>query len=217
MRCLGLCVALAFGLALPTPACAVPQPKPAIGCAASAPYDTAIERAAQRFAMSPELIRAVIAAESAGKVFAVSSKGAMGLMQLMPATYRELRDRHGLGVDPFDPCDNILAGTAYLRALFDRYGDPGFLAAYNAGPGRYEAYLTGRKRLPAETIAYVARLSQQMLAPPATAEPRAAPDPEAWRRSGLFAGTPEGVETEEQPRAPGSPDTLFVPRKGTPQ
>lgn len=217
MRSLGRCAALAIGLALPTPACAAPQPKPAIGCAANAPYDGAIERAAQRFAMSPALIRAVIAAESAGKVFAVSSKGAMGLMQLMPATYRELRDRHGLGTDPFDPCDNILAGTAYLRALLDRYGDPGFLAAYNAGPGRYEAYLRGRKRLPAETIAYVARLSQQMLAPPTTAEPRAAPDPDAWRRSGLFAGTPEGVETEEQTRAPGSPDTLFVTRKDTPQ
>ncbi|MBU6299154.1 MAG: lytic transglycosylase domain-containing protein, partial [Alphaproteobacteria bacterium] len=64
--------------------------------------------------------------------------------------------RYGLGDDPFNARDNILAGTAYLRQMFDRFGD-GFLAAYNAGPGRYQAYLDGRQSLPAETLSYLMR------------------------------------------------------------
>src|SRR3546814_3022380 len=82
--------------------------------------------------------------ESRGDVRAVSPKGAMGLMQLMPDTWASLRVRLGLGANPYDPRDNILAGAAYLREMHDRYGSPGFLAAYNAGPGRYEEYLAGR-------------------------------------------------------------------------
>src|SRR3546814_5730962 len=74
--------------------------------------------------------------ESRGDVRAVSPKGAMGLMQLMPDTWASLRVRLGLGANPYDPRDNILAGAAYLREMHDRYGSPGFLAAYNAGPGR---------------------------------------------------------------------------------
>ena len=53
----------------------------------------------------------------------------MGLMQIMPKTWIELRARYGLGADPYDPHDNILAGAAYIRQLHDRYGSPGFLAA----------------------------------------------------------------------------------------
>ena len=120
-----------------------------------------IEAAAARFALPGELVRAVIAAESDGRPDAVSSAGAMGLMQLMPGTWAMLRARLGLGPDPFDPADNILAGAAYLRELLDRYGDPGFLAAYNAGPGRYEESLAGRP-LPAETRAYVARIATHL-------------------------------------------------------
>ena len=82
----------------------------------------------------------------------------MGLMQIMPETWAELRLRYGLGNDPYDPHDNILAGTAYLRELRDRYGSPGFLAAYNAGPARYEEHLAGRP-LPAETQAYLQKLA----------------------------------------------------------
>jgi hypothetical protein len=89
---------------------------------------------------------------------AFSPKGAMGLMQLMPATWTALRDRYCLGRDPFDPHDNILAGAAFLRAMHDRYGSPGFLAAYNAGPGRYEDYRDRGRPLPPETLAYVATL-----------------------------------------------------------
>jgi soluble lytic murein transglycosylase-like protein len=120
-----------------------------------------VAEAAIRFAIPPAWIWAVMRAESAFEARAVSSAGAIGLMQVMPKTYAELRTRHGLGPDPFDPRDNILAGAAYLREMHDRYGSPGFLAAYNAGPARYEAYLAGRA-LPAETRAYVAALAPQI-------------------------------------------------------
>ena len=82
-------------------------------------------------------------------------------MQIMPATYEELRLKHALGPDPFDPGDNILAGAAYLSEMFERYGEGGFLAAYNAGPQRYKEYLKGRP-LPAETINYVAGLASKL-------------------------------------------------------
>lgn len=138
-------------------------------CAASAeavasdggPHAGFVAEAAMRFAIPQTWIWAVMRTESAFEVRAVSSAGAIGLMQVMPKTYAELRMRYGLGADPFDPRDNILAGAAYLREMHDRYGSPGFLAAYNAGPARYEAYLAGRA-LPAETRAYVAALAPQL-------------------------------------------------------
>lgn len=117
-----------------------------------------INEASQRFAIAPNWIRSVLSIESAGDVHARSPKGAMGLMQIMPATWAELRERYNLGSDPYNPRDNILAGTAYLRELLDRYGLPGVFAAYNAGPSRYEEHLAGGS-LPGETRAYVARLA----------------------------------------------------------
>jgi hypothetical protein len=86
----------------------------------------------------------------------------MGLMQLMPETWAESRDQYDLGADPFDPRTNILAGTAYLKAMQDRFGYPALFAAYNAGPGRYEAHLGDGKPLPAETRAYVACIEQML-------------------------------------------------------
>ncbi|WP_192250552.1 lytic transglycosylase domain-containing protein [Mesorhizobium caraganae] len=121
------------------------------------PFAAPIAEASHRFRVPQRWIRAVMHLESARDPRAVSRKGALGLMQIMPGTWAELRLRHQLGRDPYDPRDNILAGTAYLRELYDRYGSPGFLAAYNAGPRRYEASLKGRP-LPAETRAYVATL-----------------------------------------------------------
>jgi len=91
-----------------------------------------------------------------------SGAGAMGLMQVMPATYEELRDRHELGGDPFDPHDNIMAGVAYMREMYDIYGSPGFLAAYNAGPGRLDDYLTNNRGLPDETRRYVASIGPNL-------------------------------------------------------
>jgi len=122
------------------------------------PYAVHIAEAARRFNIPVAWIRAVMQIESRGQRHAVSPKGAMGLMQIMPDTWMELRTHYALAGDPFDPHDNILAGAAYLRELHDRYGSPGFLAAYNAGPRRYEDYLDGRRSLPPETGAYVATL-----------------------------------------------------------
>ncbi|PKP95823.1 MAG: lytic transglycosylase [Alphaproteobacteria bacterium HGW-Alphaproteobacteria-14] len=120
--------------------------------------DVHVREAAQRFGIPEHWIYAVIRIESAGRTRAVSSAGAMGLMQLMPGTWARQRDRFALGSDPFDPRDNIMAGTSYLREMYDRYGAPGFLAAYNAGPGRYEAWRAGRRSLPLETRRYVAKI-----------------------------------------------------------
>ena len=119
------------------------------------PYADHIAEASQRFGVPIAWIRAVMRAESAGDPRAISRKGAMGLMQIMPETWAGLRLRHRLGADPYDPRDNIIAGAGYIRELFDRYGSPGWIAAYNAGPGRYEDSLKGRA-LPGETRAYVA-------------------------------------------------------------
>ena len=155
--------------------------------AARDPYSGLIAEAAQRFGISAAWIRAIIRVESRGDPRAVSPKGAMGLMQLMPETWAALRVRYGLGRDPFNPQDNILAGAAYLREMYDRYGSPGFLAAYNAGPTRYEDYLARRASLPSETVAYVAQLlpllgSHDTVAPTFAT----APDPLAWRRAPIF-------------------------------
>ncbi|WP_079587694.1 lytic transglycosylase domain-containing protein [Bradyrhizobium lablabi] len=120
----------------------------------SDPLADVIDGASHRFGIPARWIRAVIDVESARDVRAGSPKGAMGLMQIMPETWAELRLRYDLGSDPYDPDDNILAGTAYLRELYDRYGSPGFLAAYNAGPARYEEHLAGRP-LPSATRVYL--------------------------------------------------------------
>ena len=97
--------------------------------------------------------------ESGGDEHSISPRGAMDLMQLMPSTWVELSVRYGLGLDPFDACDNILAGTAYLKEMHDRFGSAGFLAAYHAGPWRYEQHLVTGKPLPSQTTAYVAAVT----------------------------------------------------------
>lgn len=123
------------------------------------PFAIPIAEASVRFGIPEHWIRAVMAAESNNEPSAVSPKGAIGLMQVMPATYDELRTRYHLGPDPLHVRDNIIAGTAYLREMMDRFGPDGFLAAYNAGPGRYEEHLSGARSLPAETLAYVETLA----------------------------------------------------------
>ena len=122
------------------------------------PFTELVEQASRRFGVPARWIRAVLDVESAQDARAKSPKGAMGLMQIMPATWAELRERYNLGNDPYDPHDNILAGTAYLREMLDRYGSSGVFAAYNAGPSRYDEHLAGGS-LPDETRAYVAKLA----------------------------------------------------------
>ncbi|PWS39090.1 hypothetical protein DFH01_07575 [Falsiroseomonas bella] len=126
------------------------------------PWGPYIRQASQRFDVPERWIREVMRQESGGRVSATSRVGAMGLMQVMPGTYRELTRRYGLGGDPYHPWDNLMAGTAYLREMYDLYGAPAFLAAYNAGPRRLEDYLWGNRGLPTETRNYVARIGPRI-------------------------------------------------------
>jgi D-alanyl-D-alanine carboxypeptidase len=123
------------------------------------PWGPYIHEAAARFNVPEQWIRAVMQEESGGEEQAVSPVGAMGLMQVMPETYEELRVTYGLGADPFNPHDNILAGAAYIHEMYDEFGSPGFLAGYNAGPDRVESYLAGTARLPHETRHYIAAIA----------------------------------------------------------
>ncbi|WP_083967154.1 lytic transglycosylase domain-containing protein [Methylosinus sp. R-45379] len=150
---IGLAPACTLGGVLPAKAAPIERPTD------RDPYAVHVAEAARRFGIPAAWIRAVMQIESRGQRDAVSPKGAIGLMQIMPDTWSELRARYALAGDPFDPRDNIIAGTAYLRELHERYGSPGFLAAYNAGPRRYEDYRDGRRSLPSETAAYVAALA----------------------------------------------------------
>ncbi|HLT00917.1 MAG TPA: lytic transglycosylase domain-containing protein [Geminicoccaceae bacterium] len=158
-----------------------------------------VAEASARFSLPSEWIRRVIRAESGGRTHVggrpiVSRAGAMGLMQLMPATWAAMRARLGLGEDPHDPRDNILAGTAYLRLMYDRFGYPGLFGAYNAGPARYAAHLATGRPLPSETRAYLAAVA-------GAATPVPSPGPPA--RSELFvvrrgegAASPAGSRAE---------------------
>ena len=177
---------LALLLACAEPGMSLAQSGPEVRSSVTARYDRYISDAARRFNIPRSWIRRVMAVESTGDRNAVSRAGAMGLMQIMPATWMELRVRYHFGSDPFDPHDNILAGAAYLRELYDRYGSPGFLAAYNAGPTRYEQSLGGR-RLPHETLGYVEKLAPFLDAPDrAPTVMVAALDRRVWTISPLF-------------------------------
>ncbi len=149
-------------------------------------WQSFIDEAANRFSVPASWIRAVIQIESNGNPKALSPKGAVGLMQLMPNTYSELRVRYSLGADATDPHDNIVAGTAYLRDMHERFGTAGFIAAYNAGPQRYEEHLATGRPLPDETLAYVAKLAP-LLSTGSPADSRSITTEHAsWQLSPLF-------------------------------
>ncbi|QYA11912.1 lytic transglycosylase domain-containing protein [Rhizobium sp. AB2/73] len=193
-------------LALPVAALSQEQRAPAERASPTDPYAGPIAEAARRFGIPEAWIRAVMRVESRGDARAISPKGAIGLMQIMPATWTVLRARHGLGSDPYDPRDNILAGAAYLREMHDRYGSPGFLAAYNAGPARYEEFRDNGRPLPAETRAYVAVLAPMIgsddVAAPVTV---AAADPLAWTRAPLFIAQADGSVKADRRRGDDTP------------
>ena len=154
------------------------------------PFADHVAEASLRFGIPPHWIRAVQHVESRSNPHAVSPKGAMGLMQIMPETWTALRARHALGDDPFDPRDNIFAGAAYLREMHDRYGNvAAMLAAYNAGPGRYDEYLVSGRALPAETRDYVTALAPLLGGEPLPGAGFAAMPPPDWRETPLFAGS----------------------------
>jgi hypothetical protein len=164
-----------------------------------------ITEAATRFQMLEGWIKAVMKAESGGRTSKsghpiISPAGAMGLMQLLPMTYQDMRAQHGFGADPFEPRDNILAGGAYLRAMYDRFGYPGLFAAYNAGPERYEDYLRTGRALPAETLNYLATLGPDVL-------------------KGVISRHPAIIPTGDLPHADGAETvlkrTLFVVNYGS--
>lgn len=132
------------------------------------PWGPYIREASARFDVPELWIRSVMHVESGGKEYLdgqliTSGAGAMGLMQVMPQTYDELRQQYNLGDDPFDPHNNILAGVAYMREMYDIYGSPGFLAAYNAGPNRLDDYLSNNRPLPDETRHYVAMIGPNIV------------------------------------------------------
>ena len=159
-----IAVAAALGLLTLGKTAAAQQPTLPSSPSASTsdPIAGYVAEASQRFSILEAWIRAVMRVESAGEVGVTSSAGAMGLMQVMPQTYATLRARLGLGGNAYDPHDNIMASAAFLRDMHDRYGDAGFLAAYNAGPARYEEFRAGGRALPSETILYMARLGPML-------------------------------------------------------
>src|SRR5271165_4898037 len=131
------------------------------------PWGPYIREASAKYDVPEIWVRSLMRVESGGKEFVngsliTSGAGAMGLMQVMPATYDELRDRYNLGDDPYEPHDNIMAGVAYMREMYEIYGSPGFLAAYNAGPARLDDYLANLRPLPDETRHYVAMIGPNL-------------------------------------------------------
>jgi membrane-bound lytic murein transglycosylase B len=170
-----------------------------------------IAEASQRFAIPAAWIRSVINAESGGEAKAVSQKGAMGLMQLMPETWAEMRARYALGDDPFDPRANILAGTAYLKMMYDRFGYPALFAAYNAGAARYEQSLRTGKTLPAETLAYIAEVEKSLSGAPESTPGNPVMPIQIVSGTRLFftlSHTEGGIRGDENA---GPPNSLFVP------
>lgn len=154
------------------------------------PYLAFVTEASQRFNIRTSWIRGVMQMESGDDPRAVSAKGAMGLMQLMPATWAHLRSRYRLGSDPFDPHDNIVGGTAYLRELYDRFGVSGFLAAYNAGPDHFQDYRAGLRRLPDETKRYIATLEHMLPDLPVDGSLLVVANVSDWQRAALFIAAP---------------------------
>lgn len=196
-----------------------------------------IALAATRCGVPVAWIERVMHAESGGRTRMGgrpirSSKGAIGLMQLMPGTWAEMRGALGLGADPDHPGDNIVAGTCYLRRMYDRFGYPGLFGAYNAGPARYASWLAGRQPLPAETAAYLAKVGG--VAPPGREKPAAVtpqlfvalrgqgPRDRTDSREEITSAGPspeaDGLQTEGLPEAPQAAearDPLFAIRRGS--
>jgi soluble lytic murein transglycosylase-like protein len=131
-------------------------------------WNPLIAQASRKFDVPQAWIRAVMAAESGGRTLSgenrpiVSPAGAMGLMQLMPDTYNDMRVQYGLGPDPQDPHDNVFAGAAFLRRLFLSYGYPAMFSAYNDGPGNVADRLLRGSLLPEETRSYVLDITRAL-------------------------------------------------------
>lgn len=176
----GIALLLAFGIAAGSP---VRAEATGAGAARPACAPHAAE-AARRSRLSEAVILRVMHVESRGRANAMSPKGAMGCMQIMPRTWRDLSARYRLGSDPWNARFNMIGGALYLAELARQFGFPGAYAAYNAGPARYARHVRSAVPLPAETRAYMASLSG---AAPARGgdDGRVAPPPR-WQDAGLF-------------------------------
>ena len=198
--------AIALGIALLATAPAIADP---VGH-----WQAEIAQASVRFGVPSVWIERVMRAESGGLTTLnglpiISRAGAIGLMQLMPATWADMRRAYGLGSDPHDPHDNIQAGTAYLRVLYDRFGYPGLFAAYNAGPGRYADHLASGRPLPNETQTYLAQVTDSAPSQSTTTADR--PPPSLFI---LLRNTSAGdASTYSFPAPQDAPDPLFAVRR----
>lgn len=191
LRCAARRMALLFlsglSIATVTPARTMAQDAPVVRSPVRNSYVDHITEASGRFTVPITWIAAVMREESSGDARAKSAAGAIGLMQIMPDTWADLRSRYGLGRDPYDPHDNILAGAAYLREMWDRYRDvASMLAAYNAGPARYDEHRATGRLLPAETRAYVATLAPALRAERPMKGAASVAQPRDWREAALF-------------------------------
>ena len=158
---------------------ASPSRRPRFDADSVAPWEALIAEASRRFGVPAPWVRGVMQVESSGRTTLnrrpiASPAGAMGLMQVMPETFAEMARRYGLGSDPYEPRANILAGTAFLREMYDRFGLDRFLAAYNAGPGRVEDHLRTGRPLPDETRRYVQTLAPRLIGSTGSESPAAA-------------------------------------------
>jgi hypothetical protein len=210
-------LAASFGalIAPAFPASAAPQ-TPASRAQQDHPYAPHVREAAARFGLPEAWLLAVMRVESAGNPRARSTAGAIGLMQVMPATWSELAVRHQLGADPWDARANVLAGAAYLREMVERYGDlETALAAYNAGPARADAWRRSARALPAETVNYVAKVLHLLgreTVPGTGYAPAAAVRPD-WHHAPLFTAR-AGAEPAEALTAIGTVPLANAPGQG---
>ena len=181
-----------------------------------------IAEASARFGIDRLWVEAVMRAESGGRTLwqgrpITSSAGAMGLMQLMPGTWSDMRRLHGLGQNPHDPHDNIVAGTAYLAAMNQRFGYPGLFGAYHAGPERYRQFLIEGRPLPPETRAYMANITASLGAARTLSPLRPPqPNPPATKPPFLFiyrAGPPAAEPADTPTEGIAKSDPLFAVRR----
>jgi soluble lytic murein transglycosylase-like protein len=178
------------------------------------PWQSIIREASDQFDLPRTWLDGVIEAESAGCATVngkpiTSAAGAMGLMQLMPSTWSQYRVRLGLGHDPFNAHDNIFAGAAYLHDLYRRFGEDGFLAAYQAGPERYEEFIRDGRPLPRATLDYIARVHR--VAMRVDARSASVSSPVAPAASALFVELATRQSNLDRSSDPQLDTRLFVP------